>query len=206
MRPAAVMAVLWALASPNVTLATAPESAGSHDGSFASTRRSFSTSLHVLEGADAALVYYVGGFGPGCPDGAKGGWCRSCDLGPVLAPRDGAGGFLLVSDGGQARLVVQDGAWQLHLVEGVADWCGVGWSGDTFAGSGTRPLPCVVVTQDAALMQAGTGAGPRQPRSVRRGQRVVALDVLPTEEPQLLVRLESAVGVMWRKDLSCPSR
>jgi hypothetical protein len=200
------MAVLWAFVIPAVNVEAATESPGSHDGSFASTRRGFSTTLHVLEGADEALVYYVGGFGPGCSDDAKGGWCRSCDLGPVLAPREASGGFLLVSDAGKARLVVQDRAWQLRLVEGVADWCGAGWSGDAFASSGTRPLPCVVVTQDAALMQTGDDAGARHTGAVTRGQRVVALDALPSEEPQLLVRSERAVGVMWRKDLSCPSR
>ena len=178
-------------------------SAGDRDGSFASKRQWFSTSLDVLRGADEALVYYAGGFGPGCRDETKGGWCRSCDLGPVLARRESSGGFLIVSEGGKARLSVKSGAWQLRLVEGMADWCGVGWSGDDFRRDGDRPKSCSVAADGAALLEPGAKEGTPPRRTLTRGERLVALDVLPTEEKQLLVKVQGVVGVMWRKDVSC---
>lgn len=178
-------------------------STGARDGSFASKRRWFSTRLDVLEGADEALVYYAGGFGPGCPDVTKGGWCRSCDLGPVLARRESSGDFLIVSEGGKARLSAKSGAWQLRLVEGTADWCGVGWSGDDFKRDGDHPKACAVAADRAELLEAGATEGASPRRAVTRGERLVALDVLPTEEKQLLVKVQGVVGVMWRKDVSC---
>jgi hypothetical protein len=179
---------------------------GNRDGSFPSKRQWFSTSLDVLQGADEVLVYYAGGFGPGCRDETKGGWCRSCDLGPVLARRESSGDFLIVSEGGKARLSVKSGAWQLRLVEGTADWCGVGWSGDDFRRNGDRPKPCAVATDGAKLLEAGAREGASPRRTVARGERLEALDALPTEEQQLLVKVQGVVGVMWRKDVSCRSR
>lgn len=43
-------------------------------------------------------------------------------------------------------------------------------------------------------------------RTVPRGERLVALDVLPTEGQLLLVKVQGVVGVMWRKDAGCKSR
>ena len=181
-------------------------STSNRDGSFASKRQWFSTRLDVLEGADEALVYYAGGFGPGCLDETRGGWCRSCDLGPTLARRDSSGGFLIVSDGGKARLSMKSGAWQLQFVEGTADWCGVGWSGDDFRKNGDRPKACSVAADGAALLEPGAKEGTPPRRTLPRGERLAALDVLPTEEKQLLVKVQGVVGVMWRKDVSCGQR
>jgi hypothetical protein len=111
----------------------------------------------------------------------------------------------VVREGGKARLVAEHGAWKLRLVEGMADWCGVGWSGDEFKREGERPESCTVAGDGAELRDAEPKAGALR-RRVTRGERLVALDPLPTEEQQLLVKMQSTVGVMWRKDVSCGSR
>jgi hypothetical protein len=176
------------------------------DGTFASKRQQSSASLNVLVGADGALLYYAGGFGPGCLDETGGGWCRSCELGPVLALREPSGGFLVVSGEGKALLTAKDNAWQLRLVEGEADWCGEGWSGDDFKKNGGGPQPCTVAVDGAELMEAGAKVAAPPRRVVARGERLVALDALPTDEQKLLVKVHDIVGLMRRKDVTCTAR
>jgi hypothetical protein len=123
----------------------------------------------------------------------------------VLAPRESSGGFLLVSDAGKARLTAKDGAWQLRLLEGTADWCGTAWSGDDFRRSGEHPQVCSVAADGAELLEPGAKAGAHG-QCAFQGERIMVLDALPTEEPYLLVKRQGTVGLMGRKDVSCRSR
>jgi hypothetical protein len=181
---------------------TAHAVAPAHDGSFASVRRWFLTRLDVLEGTAGAVVQYSGLFGPGCPDQANGGWCRSCGLGAAYGLRESSSTYVIATEEGKARLSLEGGAWRLRLIEGTAGWCGVGWSGDEFRPRGSGLKRCGVVVDGAELAEPDRPA--RYP--VTRGERLAALDVLPTDDRQLLVKMRGLVGVMRRTDVRCGVR
>jgi len=65
------------------------------------------------------------------------------------------------------------------------------------------PQSCTVAPDDAELLAPGANAGTLPRRTVAQGERVVALDALPTEDQLLPIKVQTVVGIMRRRDLVC---
>jgi hypothetical protein len=176
-------------------------------GEYESRMPDHETMLRVLSGPDQALFSYMGSFGPGCTRLA-GSWCRTCDLPPTLARRDGPESYSVTDQYGTVRLAHGRRGWTLTLLSGMFGWCGMGWSADSFALKGRAPHRCTVTAAAARLYAPATGSpGAPQPTdtTLKPGQRIEAFAAAHTEDSYTMAQVGGRPGLIRIADVDCKS-
>lgn len=103
-----------------------------------------------------------------------------------------------VDDQGVVAIVVKERQIRLELVDGIASFCGAGWSGDTFTiNDFERPMSCEV-TADRVFFHVVDHIDPeRRPSRAVRGDRVDAVPAQHLGEPTMtLARLPDRNGAI----------
>lgn len=96
----------------------------------------------------------------------------------------------------------------MQVTEGIASFCGAGWSGDQFTRQGFSPaFPCTVTAPKAGFLTATRAPEPRLD-GLAQGDRVEAVGLVNEgTAPWLLVRVAgrepSAAGLLERDALDC---
>jgi len=193
-----VLSTLVAFLAPvTATLAQSPPPPLDPSGSW----RSEIGELSLMLAGDALSFSYAAVFGE---------TAHTCD-GAGVAGLDGDGRWVWLDDSGTVELVADEDGLRLRVVDGIASFCGAGFSGDTFHRSSHRPPQGCAVGVERSHFHVVDPFDPAPRRGyVVRSDRV---EVAPTRNLDLggfvLARFvgprSTTAGLLRREDLSCPT-
>ena len=156
-------------------------------------------SLSLMHDAGRLSFSYLAVFGP---------TAHVCE-GAGVAGLVGPDRYEHVDGQGTVALVVEARQVRLELVDGIASFCGAGWSGDRFAiESWEPPLPCEVAAEATRFRVVDVVDPELRPARALRGERVEAVAVQHPTEPELLLARRAAgdatvVGLLPADALRC---
>ena len=157
--------------------------------------------LSLMHYADGLSFSYSAVFGP---------TAHICE-GAGVAGLVGTDRYEYGDEQGTVALVIAEREVRMELIDGIASFCGAGWTGDGFAiDRFESPAECTVAAERSHFHVVDHLDPESRPAYVIRGDRVEAVPIQHTDDREwLLARwvgpVMTMMGLLDRADLRCPA-